>query len=66
MLKNLTRKQIFIPIVALLLLALFNLIMDPGFIRSNSVITVPGTRSCRDILLQSLTTVQSLRSLPSE
>ena len=31
MLKNLTRKQIFIPIVALLLLALFNLIMDPGF-----------------------------------
>lgn len=31
MLKNLTRKQIFIPIVALLLLALFNLIMDPSF-----------------------------------
>ena len=31
MLKNLTRKQIFIPIVALLLLAAFNLIMDPGF-----------------------------------
>ena len=31
MLKNLTRKQIFIPIVALLLLAAFNLIMDPSF-----------------------------------
>ena len=30
-LKNLTRKQIFIPIVALLLLAVFNLIMDPSF-----------------------------------
>lgn len=30
-LAGLTRKQIFIPIVALLLLALFNLIMDPGF-----------------------------------
>lgn len=30
-LTGLTRKQIFIPIVALLLLALFNLVMDPGF-----------------------------------
>ena len=28
---ELTRKPIFIPIVALLLLAIFNLIMDPGF-----------------------------------
>ena len=31
--KNLTRQQIFIPLVALILLAVFNLIADPGFFK---------------------------------
>ena len=34
-LNGLFRRQIFIPIAALLALALFNLIMDPSFFRIN-------------------------------
>lgn len=33
MLKGLLKKQIFIPLVALVLLAVFNLIVDPSFFK---------------------------------
>ncbi len=37
---KIVRRQIFIPIAALLLLAIFNLVTDPSFYRSHLVITV--------------------------
>ena len=40
-LKRAVRNQIFIPLAALLILVLFNLIADPSFFRSNMLRTAP-------------------------
>lgn len=52
-LANLVRKQIFIPIAALLLLAIFNLIADPSFFK----ITLGKTSSGSNVLTGNLITI---------
>ena len=64
-LKRLTSNQLFIPLMALILLAVINLINDPGFLESHLEQTTQVTRFCQVISSQFLTMAQSLEFLQS-